>query len=243
MGTALHPSARASPGAPVSSPAHRPAARRRGRHQTGEGTDGAARAGEDAGAPWDPRGGAGRRGRRRSMRPTGRRRPARTPALHGTHGAARAGEDAGAPCGRRGGVGRRGRRRSMGPALHGAGAPNVRARQSWSAGVLAGHRRRRAWSVGFPAHGPPVRGRAVVRRPPHQPFRRLGGPALQRIVQRASSSGAGPSAERCRYPCRARTSAPSPVTRTSSRRQPAGASGSGRKASRYRDRISSRISA
>ena len=81
------------------------------------GADGAAEAGEDAGAPWGGRCGAGRRGRRRSMGPTVWRRPARTPALHGADGAAEAGEDAGAPWGRWCGAGRRGRRRSMGPTV------------------------------------------------------------------------------------------------------------------------------
>ncbi len=87
-GPTLHTSARATPGAPVSSPATGSSARRRGRHETGSGTAAAAQAGEDAGAPW------GRRSirqraplleRRCPHRPTHharlRRWPARTPAL------------------------------------------------------------------------------------------------------------------------------------------------------------------
>ncbi len=53
------------------------------------------------------------------------------------------------------------RRPARTPALHGAGATYVRARVFWSAGVLIGLRRRRACSVGLPAHGPSVRGAAV----------------------------------------------------------------------------------
>ncbi len=83
--------------------------------------------------------GPGRRGRRRSMGPAPQARVAHGRALRGY-----------ARCG----PGRRGRRRSTGPALHSSG----RAR-AWSAGVLTGHRRRRASTVGLPASGPSVRPR------------------------------------------------------------------------------------
>ena len=74
----------------------------------------------------------------------------------------------------------------MGPTLQRADDSYVRARPSWSAGVLTGHRRRRAWSVGLPAHGRSARGRAVDTRLPMRRGARyrdncaISGPRVQR---------------------------------------------------------------
>ena len=119
---------RSPPGAPVSSPAtaeggHGPWASRPTVAQHG----GAVNRRLPEGPKVRPRpartpalqGGAGRRGRRRSMV---RRRPASTPALQG---AAQAGEDAGAPGGRR----------SRGPALQARGAVSSRRRGEAGGGV------------------------------------------------------------------------------------------------------------